>query len=355
MAPRTAVHPSATERFILDHVEPQRDQLRTWTGTLAHDVLIQRAAHRKSMTVKQISDSNRIFLLSDVVVGGMDAVITSLVSHQARRISRSKQMTKRYLEASEVPTPKGKAINTTEFSRAVKYMKALGKPVAVKPSSGRTGKGITTNVTTETELRQAWAKAMAARSVTSESKYQMMVEAHHPGLDVRVFVVGQKVAGAVARVPFYIVGDGLTTVGGLADAEIERRGAEGYLAARQPEVTDEFLDPVGLTRASVLDEGTLQLLTPIADTSRGGGLAVDITDQLSDDLQDLAVDGLWSIPGLNAAAVDLLVPSLDSAEDAVVLEVNPYANITEFHYPAYGESRRVADAIMEQILERASR
>ena len=355
MAPRTAVHPSATERFILDHVEPQRDQLRTWTGTLAHDVLIQRAAHRKSMTVKQISDSNRIFLLSDVVVGGMDAVITSLVSHQARRISRSKQMTKRYLEASEVPTPKGKAINTTEFSRAVKYMKALGKPVAVKPSSGRTGKGITTNVTTETELRQAWAKAMAARSVTSESKYQMVVEAHHPGLDVRVFVVGQQVAGAVARVPFYIVGDGVTTVGGLADAEIERRGAEGYLAARQPEVTDEFLDPVGLTRASVLDEGALQLLTPIADTSRGGGLAVDITDQLSDDLQDLAVDGLWSIPGLNAAAVDLLVPSLDSAEDAVVLEVNPYANITEFHYPAYGESRRVADAIMEQILERASR
>ena len=82
---------------------------------------------------------------------------------------------------------------------------------------------------------------------------------------------------------------------------------------------------------------------------------MDITDQLSDDLQDLAVDGLWSIPGLNAAAVDLLVPSLDSAEDAVVLEVNPYANITEFHYPAYGESRRVADAIMEQILERASR
>ncbi|GGE60535.1 ATP-binding protein [Nesterenkonia cremea] len=355
MAPRSAARPTATERFILDYVEPRRAQLRTWTGTLAHDVLIQRAAHRKSMTVKQISESNRVFFLSDVVVGGMDAVITSLVSHQARRISRSKQMTKRYLEASEVPTPKGKAINTTEFSRAVKYMKALGKPVAVKPSSGRTGKGITTNVTTETELRQAWAKAMAARSVTAETKYQMVMEAHHPGLDVRVFVVGQTVAGAVARVPFYIVGDGLTTVGGLADAEIERRSSNAYLAARQPEVTDEFLAPVGLTRASVVEAGKIQPLTPIADTVRGGGLAVDITDQLSDDIRDLAVDGLWSIPGLNAAAVDLLVPSLDSAEGAVALEVNPYANITEFHYPAYGEPRRVADAIMEHILERASR
>lgn len=355
MSPRSAVRPTATERFIAQHVEPQRERLRTWNGILAHDALLHRAARRKRITVKQISESNRIFFLSDVVVGGMDAAITSLVSHQARRISRSKQMTKRYLEASEVPTPKGKAINTTEFSRAVKYMKALGRPVAVKPSSGRTGKGITTNVTTETQLRQAWSRAMAARSATSESKYQMVVEAHHPGLDVRVFVVGQQAVGAVARIPLYIVGDGVTTVGGLADAEIERRQANAYLAGRQPEVTDEFLAPVGLTRASVVEMGRIQLLTPIADTARGGGLAVDITDLLSDDLQDLAVDGLWSIPGLNAAAVDLLVPSLDTADGAVVLEVNPYANIAEFHYPAYGEPRRVADAIMEQILDRASR
>lgn len=179
MSPRSAVRPTATERFIAQHVEPQRERLRTWNGILAHDALLHRAARRKRITVKQISESNRIFFLSDVVVGGMDAAITSLVSHQARRISRSKQMTKRYLEASEVPTPKGKAINTTEFSRAVKYMKALGRPVAVKPSSGRTGKGITTNVTTETQLRQAWSRAMAARSATSESKYQMVVEAHH--------------------------------------------------------------------------------------------------------------------------------------------------------------------------------
>lgn len=355
MAPRSADPSTATERFIADHVEPQRERLRTWNGVLAHDVLIHRAARRKGITVKQISGSNRIFFLSDVVVGGMDAVITSLVSHQARRVSRSKQMTKRYLEASEVPTPKGKAINTTDFSRAVKYMKALGKPVAVKPSSGRTGKGITPNVTTETQLRQAWAKAMAARSATSESKYQMVVELHHPGLDVRVYVVGQQVVGAVARIPFYIVGDGVTTVGGLADAEIERRQANAYLAGRQPQVTDEFLAPAGLTRASVVEVGRIQPLTGIADTSRGGGLAVDITDLLSDDLRDLAVDGLWSIPGLSAAAVDLLAPSLDTADGAVVLEVNPYANITEFHYPAYGEPRRVADAIMEQILERASR
>lgn len=322
---------------------------------MQHDQLLQRAARRRRMTIKKVTDSNQLFFLSGVLVGGMDGVITSLVSHQARRVSRSKAMTKRYLDSAEVPTPKGKAINPTEFSRAVKHMKALGKQVTVKPSAGRAGKGITVQVTRESELRAAWQEAMAARSATSESRYLIMIEEYTPGLDVRCYVVGGKVVAAVARLPLYVIGDGETSVGGLADAEIARRQPSEYLRPRQPEITDAFLTPVGLTRVSVLPEGQLQYLTPIADSTRGGGIAVDVLDLLSEEVQDLAVDGLWAIPGLGAAAVDLLVPDFQSVEGAVVLEVNPYANIMEFHYPSYGEPRKVNDAIMEEILERASR
>lgn len=346
---------SLTERFIAEYVEPQYAQLRRWSSTLPHDQLMQRAARRKRMTIKKITDSNQLFFLSGVVVGGMDGIITSLVSHQARRISRSKAMTKRYLTAGQVPTPKGKAINPTDFARAVKYMKALGKQVAVKPSAGRTAQGITVNVTREPQLRAAWQDAMSARSATSDSRYLIVVEEYIPGLDVRTYVVGGEVVAAVARIPLYVVGDGVTSIGGLADRELARRASNEYLASRQPEVTDSFLAPVGVTRDSVPAHGELQLLTTIADTTRGGGLAVDVLDQLGDDLKELAVDGLWAIPGLGAAAVDLLAPELGSAEGAVVLEVNPYANIMQFHYPSYGEPRKVNDAVMDEILERASR
>lgn len=347
--------PSVTSRFIAEQVEPQYQALRRWSSTMPHDELLQRAARRRRMTIKKITDSNQLFFLSGVLVGGMDGVITSLVSHQARRVSRSKAMTKRYLNSAEVPTPKGKAINPTDFSRAVKYMKALGKQVAVKPSAGRSAKGISVKVTREAELRRAWQAAMAARSATSESRYLIMIEEYAPGLDVRCYVVGGQVVGAVVRLPLYVVGDGVSTVGSLADAEIARRRPNEYLKPRQPEVTDAFLAPMAVTRGTVLSEGTLQYLTPIADTARGGGIAVDVLDLLSDELKDLAVDGLWAIPGLGAAAVDLLVPDLSSADEAVVLEVNPYANIMQFHYPSYGEPRKVNDAIMEEILERASR
>lgn len=350
-----AEHATATERFIVDHVEPQRQGLRRWSSTMPHDQLLQRAARRKRITIKKITESNQLFFLSGVVVGGMDGVITSLVSHQARRISRSKAMTKRYLAAAEVPTPKGRAINPTEFSRAVKYMKSLGKQVTVKPSAGRSAKGITVNVTGESQLRAAWQEAMAARSATSDSRYLIVMEEYVPGLDVRAYVVGDQVVGAVARLPLYVIGDGITSVGALADEELQRRKSNEYLKPRLPEVSDAFLAPVGLTRLSVLPAGQLQLLTPIADTTRGAGIAIDVLDLLGEEVKELAVDGLWAIPGLGAAAVDLLVPQLGSAEGAVVLEVNPYANIMQFHYPSYGEPRKVNDAVLEEILERASR
>ncbi|GAB3848430.1 hypothetical protein [Nesterenkonia populi] len=346
---------SATAQFIVEQVEPRYEQMRRWSSTMPHQALLQRAARRKRMTIKIISESNQLFFLSGVVVGGTDGVITSLVSHQARRLSRSKAMTKRYLQASEVPTPRGKAISPTEFSRAVKTMKSLGKRVAVKPSSGRIGKGITADITRESDLRAAWAKAMAARSATSDSRYLIVVEEHTPGLDVRAYVVGSQVVGAVARIPLYVIGDGVTSVGRLADEEIARRRANDYLRPRQPEVDDAFLAPAGITRSTVPPMGELVMLTQIADTTRGGGLAVDVLDSLADELKDLAVDGLQAIPGLGAAGVDLLVPDLESPEGAVVLDVNPYANIAQFHYPSYGEPRKVNDAVMEEILERASR
>lgn len=346
---------TATQRFIAEHLEPQRERMRRWSSTMTHDQLLQRAARRKRITIKKITESNQLFFLSGVVVGGMDGVITSLVSHQARRISRSKAMTKRYLTAADVPTPKGRAIPPTEFSRAVKYMKSLGQQVTVKPSSGRTAKGITVNLTREPQLRAAWQEAMAARSATSDSRYLIMVEEYVPGLDVRTYVVGDQVVGAVARLPLYVIGDGVSSVGALADQELERRRPNEYLAPRLPEVTDTFLAPVGLTRISVPPAGSLTYLTPIADTVRGGGIAVDVFDMLSDEVKDLAVEGLGAIPGLGASAVDLLVPNMDSTEGAVVLEVNPYANIMQFHYPSYGEPRKVNDAIIEEILERASR
>ncbi|GAA3287598.1 hypothetical protein [Nesterenkonia halobia] len=345
----------ALDSFLAEHVTPRRGLMNRWTAVSTHRELLQDAARRRGMTAERITDNHVVFSLSGIVVGGMDSAVTSLVSNHARRVARSKQLTRRYLETAGVPTPQGRGISPTQFSRAVKYLKTLGGPAAVKPSTGRTGRGVTADVRTEPELRHAWLQAMHARSATSGSQYQMVVEAHHPGLDLRCFVVGRRVAAAIVRVPLHVVGDGSSTVGELAAAEISRRRGCAALSSRQPQITEAFLEPVGLSPDTVIPAGETAQLTPIADLAAGGGIAVDVTDALSEDLTKLAADGLAAVPGLETAVVDLLAPRLDTGEDAVVLDINPYASIIPFRYPAYGTARPVDAEIMDLMLRRAAR
>ena len=86
-----------------------------------------------------------------------------------------------------------------------------------------------------------------------------------------------------------------------------------------------------------------------------GGIAVDVTELLDPSLTELAADALWSVPGLAAGAVDLWVPQLDSAAEAVVLGLDVEAGVVTHHLPALGEARDVAGAIVDQLLIRASR
>lgn len=137
------------------------------------------------------------------------------------------------------------------------------------------------------------------------------------GLDVRAYVAGPQVVAAVAYVP---------------------------LAALEEQISPE----------ETLDAEQLASLRS-GPANPEGGIAVDVTELLDPALAELAADALWSAPGLAAGAVDLLVPQLDAAADAVVLGLDVEASVVTHHLPALGQSRDVAGAIVDQLLIRASR
>ena len=137
------------------------------------------------------------------------------------------------------------------------------------------------------------------------------------GLDVRAYVAGPQVVAAVAYVP---------------------------LAALEEQISPE----------ETLDAEQLASLRS-GPANPEGGIAVDVTELLDPALAELAADALWSVPGLAAGAVDLLVPQLDTAADAVVLGLDVEASVVTHHLPALGQSRDVAGAIADQLLIRASR
>lgn len=268
-----------------------------------HDQLLRRALRRRRVTLRPVGESSQVFVFGGVVVGGMDSVVTTLVSAHARRITADAQLLRRHLEIQELPLPA--------------------------------------------------EDAAAARRAPGEASGPSRV---------RAFVVGDRVCCSLLRVPATVLGDGRSTLAQLIlhDAGVRSRHAlladsavpgpgEAPTGTVQSRLRDRGFDP-----EQVPAEGSLTQLQDSAELA-SGGLTIDVTGKLPDALHELAAEAVMAVPGLYAAAVDLLVPDLESAEDALVLTVLPDADIRPAHMPAYGESRDVAGAIADEILLRASR
>nr|WP_284200180.1 hypothetical protein [Alicyclobacillus sacchari] len=84
-------------------------------------------------------------------------------------------------------------------------MHDVGAPVVVKPLDGRQGQGVSLNLTTEDEVRKAFAIASAfSRSV--------VIEEYIPGANVRLLVVDGRCVAASVRQPATVEGDGKATI-----------------------------------------------------------------------------------------------------------------------------------------------
>lgn len=268
-----------------------------------HDQLLRRALRRRRVTLKPVGERSQVFVFGGVVVGGMDSVVTTLVSAHARRITADPQLLRRHLQLQEVPLA----------------------------------------------AEQEGPRPEAAADLATSSL-------------IRAFVVGERVCASLLRLPATVLGDGTSTLSQLVRADAQARSRHALLAATAApgsaegtaDSAEEPLRHRGLDPAQVPAAGELVQLQDSPQLS-AGGLTIDVTAMLPDTLHELAVEAVLAVPGLFAAAVDLLVPNLESAEDAVVLAVLPDADIAPAHMPAYGEPRDVAGAIADEILLRASR
>src|SRR5690625_2136675 len=82
----------------------------------------------------------------------------SLVSKEAVSICVNKQRTKEYLEASNVPTPKGAEYNAEvendDIVKMIKQDTSLSFPLVIKPTDGTGGKGVIANIKNITDFEE---------------------------------------------------------------------------------------------------------------------------------------------------------------------------------------------------------
>lgn len=257
-----------------------------------------------------------------------------------------KNITRQLLSNAGLPVPRGFVLDRGDIKLGQYLLPTLGRSVIVKPAHGAASKGLTVGVRTHAEFNRAWDAALAA----SKPNSPIVVEEQILGFDLRAFVVGREFVAGATRLQPFVVGDGGTSVSDLVKLDISRRQCHAQLAANPPVIDNYSLELQGHSVDSAPALGEVVFLNP-KPTLNDGAVTVEVTPFVSDALKELAIAAVRAIDGLEIAAVDFIVPSLDSADGAVVLELNEGPGLYMHVMPAIGKPVNVTDEVCEYLAE----
>jgi len=156
-----------------------------------------------------------------IVKGGKTTIVRQsevrLDDHLTLDIMGNKVLTYRLMAEQGCRVPQHVRCTVSNLAPAIDLLRRLGRPLVVKPVGGTGGgRGVTTGITSATDLRRAaW---FAARYDTD-----ILVEEQIAGHSYRLLYLDGRLIDAVRRDPPRLTGDGRKTIRQLVDAENARR------------------------------------------------------------------------------------------------------------------------------------
>ena len=267
----------------------------------------------------------------------------SLVTNEANKICSDKYLTKRYLSQAGVSIPKGNFFDeTVSDADILNSAKKLGFPLVIKPITGAGGRGVIANIKSEEDF------STALDYVKNDLNYKkIIIENHIEGKDYRVFVIGDKVIGAINRIPANVVGNGVSSIQELLDKKNQEKRKNPALKSspiRKDKEMMSLLNNIGYTMDSVPANGERVFLKTKSNISAGGE-PIDATDIITDEVKNNAIKAIQAIPGLVQGGVDILWDS--ATNHLAVLEVNTLPSIRTHLFPIEGTARDVPKAIID--------
>ncbi|SFM27224.1 D-alanine-D-alanine ligase [Gracilibacillus orientalis] len=268
------------------------------------------------------------------------------VSDEAVEIGSDKNETKHWLANAGVPVPAGEEfLEDTGEEAIIAYGEKIGYPLVLKPTNGSLGNGVITNIKNSSELKKA------IHYVRGTLGYgDIIVEQYMPGEEYRVYVVEDKVVAAYNRLPANIIGDDEHTIEELIHLKNEQRRKNARLFSCLIDIdqeTLEFIEGSGYQLDSIPKKDEKILLMEKTNVSAGGD-PVDVTDEIPEEFKEIAINAVHAIPGLYHGGVDIIVDlnkPIDQA--AVVIELNPTAQIGGILFPMKGRARDIPSAIVD--------
>lgn len=324
------------KNFSPDVVRPFFGRLSCYTIALE--------AWRRGLTVTAVDGSFRHVWISDDEGRSIKFVGSrpSMTSKAAVRLAHNKHRTNTALRKAGYPAPQSHLIDSEQSSSedVIRQARSLGYPVVLKPMTGTKGRGVFTNITDDDELLSYYDHLKHDLQID-----KIVMESHERGdEDLRVLVVGDRVAAVCGRIAANIRGDGTHTIEQLIEIKNKARSHNPFLYSGPIRIDNEvlnYIENAGYSLNTVLDDGEGLTLRGKSNGSAGGD-SVDLSSDLPARIQQEIVGAVQSIPGLFAAGVDVLVDRSSGDEiKYTIIEVNATPQIGLNMYPIHGVGQDV--------------
>ncbi len=305
--------------------------------------LIVDEARRRGIDVEVTDAAGGFFRLS---YGGRSIhcreSLSELTSGVAVQICDDKAVTRRVVERAGVAVP---AQCETDDPEAVRAFLAEHDSVVVKPARGEQGRGIAVGLTEPQEVEQAIARA---REVCD----RVLIEQYFDGEDLRLVVIDYRVVAAAIRKPARIVGDGVSTVRTLIEAQSRRRAAAtgGESTIPLDAETERCVALAGFGLDDVPPDGLEVRVRRTANLHTGGTIH-DVTDHVHPALIEAGVRAARAID-IPVTGIDLMVKS-PYESDYVFVEANERPGLAN-HEPQ-PTAERFVDLLFPQSIPTAMR
>ncbi|HEX8583430.1 MAG TPA: cyanophycin synthetase [Allosphingosinicella sp.] len=326
----------------------RRNQLGPTTKSLVDE------ATRRGIPVMRLDNQSLIQLGHGRFAKRIRASITGQTSFVATELASDKNMTKKLLDESGVPVPRGVVVRDAD--EAVRAARRLGYPLVVKPLDGNHGRGVSIGITSDDQLRFGFAAAQAQAKTKD-----VIIEQFFEGNDHRILVVGGKMIAVAERIPAQVRGDGVSTIRQLVE-EVNKdprrgNGHENVMTRIKIDaLVEEYLGRSGLTPDSIPEA---ELVVPLRATANlsTGGTAVDRTNEIHPDNADIARRAALVI-GLDVCGVDFVCPDISRSVRETgggVIELNAAPGLRMHIEPSEGAPRDVAKPIIEMLFPRGKK
>ncbi|QQD85653.1 hypothetical protein [Jeotgalicoccus sp. ATCC 8456] len=219
----------------------------------------------------------------------------------------------------------------------------------LKPLSLGSGKGIVFDVNFD-NFKDAYEESLRIQKERLIENPSFILQSYLDGFDIRICVAEGKYSCALWRVQPHVVGNGINTIEELVDQKNTQRKKSVYFNKFLYNIDGnllKFLSSQGKDIKSILDKDEIIYLSNLGNLAAGAE-SVDITNSVSEELVDLAIRAVASVPGLHTAGVDILTDSLTSKQ-GYIIEINTNANHKVHYLPYYGSIRTPYQDMIENM------